>query len=213
MHPQGPQGAPARPWVIRARLLLIGAFLGAGQGALVTACSPTEGYVEIAWALIDQSGTPLYPDGVLADSCEFVGVFDGSTSEGEGEDVELAAILRMTLTVCDPECSSGCDDPECQVIEPTSFACNTARAAVTVPSRSTDYRFVSSVVAEFDGDPECVCTLSPECVQLPGSRERRVRGGQVTDLQVYQVVLDLDDPASGVLDLSECCDLPESCAP
>ena len=168
MHRRGHGGVSLLGAGRRACLRGLRAFLLGGLGALATACSPTEGFVEIAWALIDQGGTPIYPDGELSDSCELVGLRDGESA--------VAARLRFVLEVCDPECGGGCDDPECQVIEPTSFACNTARGALRVPSGAADYRFEARVIAELDGDPACTCTLNTACAQLPGPRERRVRG-------------------------------------
>ncbi len=209
MHRQGPRSAKTR--VRAAFLARIGLCAAAGPlSALVTGCTPTEGYVEIAWALIDQGGTALYPDGVLANTCDLNGLI-ASGPDGEGEATSIPATLRFELLVCDPECDGGCADPECQVVAPRSFACNTARGSVTVPSSSLDYRFQTQMIAELDGDPACTCTLSPECVQLPGPRDREVRGGLVTDLQVYQIVLDLDDPTTATMDLRTCCELPESC--
>lgn len=212
MHRPGPWGAKTR---LRAAVLaLTGLSAATGTlGALATGCTPTEGYVEIAWALIDQGGTALYPDGALTNTCDFVGLVDSGDGgvDMPGDPVETPATLRFELLVCDPECAGGCDDPECQVIDPRSFACNTARGSVTVPSSGLDYRFEPRVIAELAGDPACTCTLSTECVQLPGPRDRKVEGGLVTDLQVYQIVLDLDDPTTATLDLRTCCELPENC--
>ena len=214
MHRQGPRGAKTR---LRAAILAVASLSASagGLGALLTSCTPTEGYVEIAWALIDQGGTALYPDGTLTNTCNFVGLVDSGVDSGvdmQGDPVETPVTLRFELLVCDPECDGGCDDPECQVVAPRSFACNTARGSVTVPSSGLDYRFETRVIAELDGDPACACALSTECAQLPGPRDRKVRGGLVTDLQVYQIVLDLDDPTTASLDLRTCCELPESCS-
>jgi len=210
MHRLGPRGAKTR---LRAAVLALTSLCAtAGTlGALLTSCTPTEGYVEIAWALIDQGGASLYPDGSLTNTCDFVGLV-ARGGDAQADPVETPATLRFELLVCDPECSGGCDDPECQVIDPRSFACNTARGSVTVPSSELDHRFEARVIAELDGDPACACTLSTECVQLPGPRDRKVRGGLVTDLQVYQIVLDLDDPTTASIDLRTCCELPESCS-
>lgn len=211
MHRPGPRGAHARP---KAALLGLLCGLGLGSLAPLGACTPTEGYVEVAWALIDEGGTTLYPDGVLPNSCDFTGMFK-TEGEGEGESEvtirEVKAILRVELAICDPECEGGCDDPACQVIDPKSFACNTARAQVTVPSSPHDYRFETRIIAEIDGDPSCTCRLATACAQLPGPRARTVQGGLVTDLQVYQVVLALDDPDTATIDLTPCCELPQSC--
>ena len=82
---------------------------------------------------------------------------------------------------------------------------------MTVPSAQNDYRFETHIIAEIDGDPSCTCRLTTACAQLPGPRARSVQGGLVTDLQVYQVVLSLDDPDSATIDLTPCCELPQGC--
>ncbi len=211
MHRPDPRGAHVRPKaVLRAALL----GLGLGSLAPIGACAPTQGYVEIAWALIDEGGNTLYPDGEFPNTCDFTGLFKPEPA-GEGEDEgvtqEVSAILRVELVICDPNCDGGCDDPTCQIVDPTSFACNTARAQITVPSSEDHYRFETHLIAEIDGKQDCICQLTTACALLPGPRERRVRAGLVTDLQVYQVVLALDQPKSATIDLTECCELPPSC--
>ena len=209
----GPRGACAR-----LNAALRGAFFGLSSLAPLGACAPTQGYIEIAWAVIDEGGTPLYPDGELQNTCDFTGLFKpepiGET-EGVPQEVpqEVPAILRVELTICDPTCEGGCDDPTCQIVDPKSFACNSARAQMTVPSSADNdkYRFETHIVAELKGDQSCTCRLTSACALLPGPRERQVQGGLVTDLQVYQVVLALDEPRSATIDLTECCELPPSC--
>ncbi|MEZ4384693.1 MAG: hypothetical protein R3A79_25415, partial [Nannocystaceae bacterium] len=113
MHPPGAR-AEARTVRDRApapRARRLAAMLAAGA---LAACSPSEGYIEIAWSFIDQGGSTLYPDGVLPDTCDFTAAFAGES----GGNTLRPARLRVELAVCDPTCSGGCDDPECTVVDP-----------------------------------------------------------------------------------------------
>lgn len=203
--PMDPMDPPVRDraWTSSARLWLAAALAASAP----LACAPTEGYVEIAWSFIDQGGSTLYPDGVLADSCDFTAAFAAESAS----DTLRPAKLRVELEICDPACDGDCEDPACMVVEPTQFACNTARGALTIPATGGDYRFTTRIVAELDGDPDCACVLSTDCALVPGPRDRAVRPGLVTDLQNYQFVLDVTDDPS-ILDLTPCCALPDSCA-
>ena len=64
----------------------------------------------------------------------------------------------------------------------------------------------------------CGCTLTPPCALVPGPRTRTVEPGLVTDLQVYLLVLGLDNIAAAStsgrtrLDPSTCCTPDPSCA-
>lgn len=198
MNPRGRQGARA-PLASRSALAALALAAGAA------ACSPTEGYVEAAWTIVDRKGEPIYPNGVLSDTCSF----RGPTSPG-GDDRDLA--LRVELRLCEPGCEGGCEDPACLVTDPLRFQCLSARGSATVPASESPYIFQVEVIAEVGGDPACACALTPECAQIPGPRQRMVRPGLVTDLQVYQLILDVADPSRAAIDLSECCPLPDSCA-
>lgn len=187
----------------RARLAPLAALT---LGAAAAACSPTDGYIELAWAFVDRQGEPIFPNGELKESCSFRGPV---APEGEARTIDL----RVELRLCDPECAGGCDDPACLVTEPLRFACLDYRGHATVPASEGPYLFETRVIAEIDGDAECACAISSACVQVPGPRQRMVRPGLVTDLQVYQLILDIADPTATNLDLSPCCDLPDTCAP
>ncbi len=84
-----------------------------------------------------------------------------------------------------------------------------------IPASEEPLLFDLRAVLSYQG-LSCV-SPAPDCVAVPGPRERKVRPGRVTDLQVYQVVIDTDAdgrPAGGglsreLLDLDACgCDLP-----
>jgi len=180
----------------RVPLPLALALLGSvGAGGCV---ARDAGVVELAWVFVDRNGDPIYPGGVFSidaerNSCDL----PGSTADGS-----LRFDLQVQLEICDPDCAAGCDDPECLVMDPLRFPCNTSRGNEReVPASDQPYRFtvrpvLDSNVAECT-DPE------PTCIGVPGPRERKVTAGLVTDLQVYQIAVDI--PSSGTaLDLEAC---------
>ncbi|MCX4247658.1 hypothetical protein [Paraliomyxa miuraensis] len=173
--------------------------------ALVAACGADTGAVELAWTFVDRDGDPIYPGGVFTidaerDSCELPGRFTES---------EVPFSLHVELEICDPGCEAGCDDESCLVVPRQKFPCTTARGnEPEVPSTDTPYRFtVRAILSAPALDLECR-DPAPDCLAIPASRERLVRAGLVTDLQVQQIVVDLDREGSGDearLDLGELC--------
>jgi hypothetical protein len=176
--------------------------LAAGS-LLSSACTVDTGVVEVAWAFVDRDGEQIFPGGLFdpaeSDACNLPGRF-GET--------RVTYDLDVALEICDPACDAGCDDPACQVMSPLTFDCRTSRGSdPDVPSSDDPYRFTFRANVAIDGREEA-CRPAPTCVAVPGPRERTVRPGLVTDLQVYQVVVDFDLGASvtgrGALDLGAC---------
>lgn len=156
------------------------------------------GVVELAWVFVDRDGNPIYPGGVFSiedqkDSCDLL----GSTSNGT-----VLYDLQVQLEICDLTCDAGCDDPSCLVLEPIRFPCNTSRGTEReVPDADAPYRFtVRATIDSVQG--ECI-DPAPTCVAVPGPRERTVTPGLVTDLQVYQISVDIPS-SDAALDLEEC---------
>jgi hypothetical protein len=178
--------------------------LALAAGLLAPAgCSVDTGVVELAWAFVDRDGQQIFPGGLFDpaqdDACDLPGRRGGA---------RVSYDLDIELEICDPRCGSGCDDPACHVVPPLSFDCATSRGSdPDVPSAEMPYRFTFRAVVSLDGEDACR-DPDPTCVAVPGPRERTVRPGLVTDLQVYQVVLDfdLDGPpdTEGALDLEAC---------
>ncbi len=168
----------------------------------LSACSVDTGVVEWAWAFVDQDGDAIYPSGVFdlgrTSSCALPGRFDAELVRYD---------LAAELVICDPECAGGCDDPDCQVVAPLGFDCDRSRGSnPSVPSSDAPYQFTISPVITLPGGDECRDLGS--CISAPGPRERTVHRGLVTDLQVFQLVVGMDQggPATGTgsLDLEAC---------
>jgi hypothetical protein len=148
-------------------------------------CADDAGVVELAWVFVDRDGDAIYPGGVFTsgderDSCDLPGLV------GEAEAPELVGFdLRVELEICDPGCAAGCEAEECLVVPRHVFPCTTARGNdPDVPASTEPYRF--SVRA------------------VPAPRERVVTAGLVTDLQVFQIVVDVDRQGDAALDLEAC---------
>lgn len=157
------------------------------------------GVVELAWVFVDRNGDPIYPGGVFSvddrrDSCDLPGV----TPDGP-----LRYDLEVQVEICDLSCAAGCDDPECLVMDPLRFPCDTSRGSEReVPASEQPYRFTLRAALRSNVAPNCVGP-EPTCVAVPGPRERKVTAGLVTDLQVYQISVDVTDDTAA-LDLEAC---------
>lgn len=171
---------------------------------LVTApgCSVDTGVVEWAWAFVDQDGDPIFPSGVFD-----LGRTSSCALPGRAASGSVRYDLGAELVICDPECIGGCEDPDCQVVAPLGFNCERSRGSnPSVPSSDAPYQItISPVVTLPDGDE---CRDLDACITAPGPRERVVHAGLVTDLQVFQLVVGMDQggptSGSGSLDLEGC---------
>lgn len=155
------------------------------------------GVVEINWAVVDRDGDAIFPAGQFmasGDTCDLPAIRGGET---------LRYDLEVELDICDPACAAGCDAEECQVVPPARHSCTVARATDReVPASEEPYLFtLRAVIVEPEG--ECV-DLVPPCIATPGPRERTVHRGLVTDLQVYQIIVNADIDADDPLDLEAC---------
>jgi hypothetical protein len=171
--------------------------------ALAGGCADDTGAVELAWVFVDRDGDAIYPGGVFTsgderDSCGLPALV------GAGEDRELVSYdLRVELEICDPGCAAGCDAEECLVVPRHVFPCTTARGNdPDVPASTEAYRF--TVRAVLDSPALASECRSPSCLAVPAPRERVVTAGLVTDLQVYQLVVDVDRQGDAALDLEAC---------
>ncbi len=195
----------------RRRAVLLAASAIAVALAGNTGCVRDEGVVELNWKFVDRERTDIYP-GERMNSCAFLGQLGDAAEQEYG--------LHVELSICDPRCDGDCASGEC-VIQERRFPCKTARATTSVPMiEEREYTFSTRILAAPSGadieDPAtCTCTLLEECALTPGPRDRILRPGLVTDLQVYQFVLptlslpvDLDPIP---LDLSSCCEFGPEC--
>ena len=180
------------------RLSLVPLLVGA---AIASGCADSDGAVELAWVFVDRSGDPIFPGGVFSldderSSCDLPGSIG---------DQNITYDVRAELEICDPTCAAGCDDDACIVLPRRVFACNTAYGnEPAVPASDDRYRFtVRAVISAPSMDIECR-DPEPTCVATPAPRERLVEAGLVTDLQVYQIALDVDRDGNDRLDLEAC---------
>lgn len=173
--------------------------------ALAVGCANDTGAVELAWAFVDRDGDAIYPGGVFTsgderDSCDLPGLV------GDPEAGDLVGFdLRVELEICDPGCAAGCDAEECLVVPRHVFPCTTARGNdPDVPASSEPYRFSVRAVLDAPGLASECRDPAPGCLAVPAPRERVVTAGLVTDLQVYQIVVDVDRQGDAALDLEAC---------
>lgn len=197
-----PRPPPRRGGLVGAIALALAAFGGA--------CDRDHGEVELNWTLVDRAGTQIAPFGALGDTCDFTGKFTASDAKPSTYDLELR------LRLCDPECAAGCDDPAC--VQDLRYDCSAARGFSTVPARTDQpYDITVDLVAQ-PHSGACGCALTPPCALVPGPRRRTVEAGLVTDLQVYLLVLGIDNIRDSLeagrprLDLDTCCTPDPSCA-
>lgn len=179
--------------------------------ALLAACQDDRGEVEIDWTLVDRAGTQVYPSGALLDTCSFVGLLPGAG------DQRVDYSLGVEVRLCEPGCEPGCSDPACLHTR-LLFGCDAARGYATVEARpDAPYQFDVRLVAS-PADSACTCALEPPCALVPGPRRRTVEPGLITDLQVYLMVLGVDDIGDAqdgdgrvVLDLTSADDASAAC--
>ncbi len=183
----GPACFHARGATLVSMISRVHVLAASALGAVTPGCADS-GVVELNWVFVDREGQPFYPGGQFAlnryeDSCNLRGFLGGATVHYD---------LRLELEVCDPTCVGGCDDAACLVMEPHRFSCATARASdFDVPARSEPYQFQTRAIIEPTEGAACT-DLPPTCVAVPGPRKRVVKPGLVTDLQVYQVGVNID---------------------
>jgi hypothetical protein len=162
--------------------------------------------VELSWVFVDKNGGVIYPGDQLSldrreSSCDLPGQL------GNGSSVFYD--LQVELEICTAEDDAG-SDSVCPENITRRFPCDTARG--TDPEVSVadhPYRFtVRTVMTRSDGGTECT-NLPADCIDVPGPRERKVQPGLVTDLQVYQIKVNVDigdgeSSPHAQLDLEEC---------
>lgn len=189
----------------RARFFAL-AFAGLSPLLSGSGCSDNTGVVELSWVFVDRNGGVIYPGDQLSldrreSSCDLPGQLGNGTS--------LPYDLRVELEICTAE-DGAAGANECHENLTRRFPCDTARGTdPEVDAADHPYRFtVRAVMTRSDNDVECT-ELPADCIDVPGPRERRVQPGLVTDLQVYQIKINVDVGAGessprARLDLEEC---------
>ncbi len=173
-------------------------------------CDRENGEIELNWSIVDRAGNQLAPFGALGDTCNFTGILAADAEPSTYD-------LQLRLRLCESDCAGGCDDPEC-LIRDLRYDCSAARGFSVVPARTdSPYELVVDLVANPRSDA-CTCALTPPCALAPGPRRRTVEAGLVTDLQVYLLVLGLDNINASLeggrprLDLDACCTPDPTCS-
>ena len=206
---------PPRP--PRRRSGLVGAIARGPLARLVAlasalACDRDHGEIELNWTLVDRAGTQIAPFGALGDTCNFTGKFAETDAKPSTYDLELR------LRLCDPDCAAGCDDPGC-LVEDIRYDCSAARGFSRVSARTESPYDITVDLVAVPRSGACGCAVTPPCALVPGPRRRTVEAGLVTDLQVYLLVLGIDNINDSLedgrprLDLDACCTPDPSCAP
>jgi hypothetical protein len=176
------------------------ALRGVAVSAVVlgTGCADIDsGVVELNWAFVDRDGDPIFPAGQFSfgrlDSCEL------PARSGSGS---ARIDLEVQLDVCEASCGGDCEG-DCRVMPAERPGCDAARTTLTdVPASEDPYLFfLRAVVVAPAG--ECIAP-PPDCIAVPGPRERTVQRGLVTDLQVLQLAVDVDIDGDDALDLEAC---------
>ena len=166
---------------------------------LASGCSESDGIVEVYWQFEDRNLRRIFPQGAVGDTCEF------TSASGIRYD------LRVRLTVLEntDACAAATDDPACQIIEPVLFPCNRQRGTadpVPVSARDdgSDPGYLMIVEALIDPTDGPAFVPNSTCLIGPGPRVRKVRPGRITDLEVYQFIVDAVRIGDYDLDIDAC---------
>lgn len=155
------------------------------------------GVVELNWAFVDRDGGAIFPAGQFS-----VGRGDACDLPGRSGAAAVDVDLEIQLDICDAACDGQCDGA-CRIIDPVRPGCDSARTTLTdVPASEDPYLFFFRAVI-VTPSRECVAP-PPDCIAVPGPRERTVERGLVTDLQVLQLAVDMDTEGDDPLDLEAC---------
>ncbi|TPV93854.1 MAG: hypothetical protein B7733_18240 [Myxococcales bacterium FL481] len=164
-------------------------------------CTADVGQVELNWVFVDRNTQAYVPSDLRKDSCRL---------PARDADGPTTADLIVQLTLSDPDCASAAETTAeaeaCQVIAPAHFRCVHGRHTLTdVPAADEPYLVTAEVVVVPARGTWFIA--SSQCIGVPGPRRRRVSGGALTDLSVYQfVVHNVDLSESPRLDLELCRD-------
>lgn len=166
---------------------------------LASACAESQGLIEVYWQFEDANLERIFPQGDVADTCEL------TSASG----IRYSLRVRLNVVENTQACADAPDDPDCQIIEPVLFPCNRQRGTaepVPISARDDDsdpgyLMFVEAVIDPTDG-PAFVPNST--CVVGPGPRVRKVRPGRITDLEVYQFIVEAVTVGDYTLDLDAC---------
>lgn len=153
----------------------------AAAGAVLAGCADDLGGIELSWAFVDSDLDNIFPRGDEQDVCRLDGILDEQSRQYN---------LNVRLTVLGP-CVDGEPIEDCAELTDETFPCDRFRGYLPeVPTSDEAYLMkVDAIVDPLGGAP---FLASPDCIAVPGPRARTVRPGHVTDLAVYQLVVDAE---------------------
>jgi hypothetical protein len=163
------------------------------------ACTDGDGIVEVYWQFDDADLRRIFPVGVEPDTCEL-------TSESG---VRYDLRVRLTIVENSEACSEDWTNPDCQIIEPLIFPCNRSRGtALSVPPSAaddgTDPGYLMVVETLVDPTDTAAFVPASSCVGGAGPRVRQVRPGRITDLEVYEFIVQAINNQGQLLDIDAC---------
>ena len=169
-------------------------------GLIVTGgCAEGVGMVEVYWQFEDRNLDRIFPQGAERDTCSFT-----STSG-------IRYDLRVRLSVVEntEACATTPDDPGCQIIDPVVFPCNRQRGTadpvpISANGDGSDDGYLMIVEALFDPTDGPAFVPNTDCMTGPGPRVRKVRPGRITDLEVYEFIVEAVRVGDYGLDLDAC---------
>ena len=148
----------------------------------LNSCQTNQGWIELDWVFVDKSLKPVFPGGKKDNVCGLIG------AEQAGESATISYDLGVRLNRY--PCAESTNPEECLLRTRSTdlFKCDRARGTVEQTSSGSDgYLIEVQVIAKpKQGSPFIV---RPSCIAVPGPRYRKVQGGTITDLAVYQIVL------------------------
>lgn len=173
------------------RTLLVGAGLLAMSG-----CARQEGAVELDWSIVDGDFEDLFPGQRFSSSCKFTDLASLQLDEGQNNpDAEPAPAIRIDFSLQVRLRVFDCPESEtlemCEQKTPVRtkiFDCQHMRGTIGgLNASDTPYLFVVDTLMT----PSVGANLFPRgtCVATPGARRRLIRAGQITNLAVYQIVV------------------------
>lgn len=168
---------------------------------VLSGCAQGVGGVELSWAFFDRDVRTVYPRGDQTDACGL---------GGRAGEQARAYDLNVRLTVLE-QCDEGAPLDDCTTVIDRTFDCDRFRGLIPeLPSSEDPYLMAVDVrVTPSGGDPY---TAAPGCIAAPGPRLRTVRAGRITDLAVYQFVIEATKFDSGSDNLNRKLDV-EGCQP
>lgn len=179
----------------RARRLRRSIVVGASLISL-SGCARQEGAVELDWSIVDGDFEDLFPGQRYSSSCNFSKLaqlqLDADSDKPKSElapplSVDFSLQVRLRIYDCaESETLEVCEQRP--PVRKEVFDCQHMRGTIGgLSSRDTPYLFVVDTVMTPSQGPNFVPRGT--CVATPGARRRRIRAGQITNLAVYQIVV------------------------